>query len=389
MARFIPVQEAIEVANLGNKDYLQRAKGRMLKWSKYVYQDLNLTTVKAVKRELFKINKRTNTVDLPCDFLQLSSVNVIDRCGTIYPVFRNDNVKGSEIVDVPSKKDCACEEKCSYQLCNLVKGYHAIQETRNDFLPDGTPISFNCVDRITFDRNGFVYKETQNPLRVYMSGVWTDTILNTVQEKLCAVELDQKGCIKDTEQNVTSLCNSCGWDEKNMIPMGGTSSTPPLPNVKTWSYYCNSKYDFFSVQCGQFPHGFRRECNNVYNISELGNRLIFPHDFGFDRVLIRYYTDINLNDLQIPFIALDTFIAGLKWWDNRFDDKRQELAAVYKQEYSKLKWGLLLELNKYRISELRMILTPPVYMPSYNLGVGECSYGWSYGWNGNNNLGTW
>lgn len=366
MSKFIPIQDAIKLLSLGNEDYLQRSKGRYLTWAKHVWQDMNLQTVKVAKREIFYINKRTNTVQLPCDNLQLSSVNVIDRHGVIYPVYRNDRLH-DDIVSVESAKDCACEYKCGYQLCNTVKGYEAITSVKSDFLPNGNPISFTCVDRKAIDSNGFLYEETQYPLRTYLSGVWVDTVLHTEQKKLCNIDLDDNGCICDTEKNVNAICSTCcGHGESNDgISVGGNAMCPPSPQDDTWIYYCNTKIDWFGVQCGNYPRGLNNCNNNIYNISELGDRLIFPHNFGFDKVLIRYYADVNLNDLQIPLIALDTFLIGLKWWDARFNDKKQQLADHYQQQYSRLKFGLTMELNKYRIAELRMIVTPPTYIPSF------------------------
>lgn len=365
MSRFIPIEQALKVAMLGNSDLQQRAKGRYLTWSKYVWEDLNLQSAKIAKREFIQINKRTNSLQMPCDFMQLCSVNVVCN-GVIYPVFFNDNLKGSDMVEVAAAKDCACEYKCGYQLCNTIKGYEAIQSTKTDKNPDGSTVSFKCVDRISVQMDGFVIRETQVPTRVYMSGVWTETILQTITEKLCSVDLDEKGCLCDTEKNINNVCNACCGDTE-FIPTGGTAKLPPLSDLKTdtWRYYCSSKMDLFQTQCGAFPRGFAEGCHNTYNISELGDRLIFPHHFGFDKVLVRYYTDVNLSNLQIPTIALDTFIAGIKWWDARFNDEKQQLAQVYEAQYAKLKFGLLLQLNKYRMAEMRMILTPKVYVPSF------------------------
>ncbi len=367
MARFISLNEALDIALLGNDDVLKRSKGRLLKWAKYVYQDLNLSSMRIARREFFEINKRTNTVDLPCEFLKLSSVNVMDHNGVIYPVWRNDRLH-DDMVDISAKKDCACEKGCSYKVCNTVKGYEAVISTKSDYLPNGDPISFTCVDRKAIDDNGFLYEETQYPLRQYLSGVWTDTILYTEQKKLCKLETDDNGCICDTEENINAVCGCLSTES---IPYGGTSLTPPCEGVNTWKYYCNSKLDWFMYQCGCFDY---MNCANIYNISELGDRLIFPSNFPFDKVLIRYYADVDLRNMQIPFIALDTFVAGLKWWDVRFNDKKQNIAPIYEVNYTKLKWGLLGELNKYRLAELRMISTPPTIMPSYNSQINTNYY---------------
>lgn len=367
MGRFIPLTEVLDIAMLGNDDMQKRSKGRLRKWAKYVFQDMNLTSMKVAKREYFKINKRTNTVDLPCDFLQLSSVNVV-YCGIEYPVYLNNkSVKLLDIPEVPATKDCTCEYECGHKLCSTIKGYVAVITTVTDKMPNGDDVTFTCVERKGCDSSGFLYTETQYPERVYEDGVWVDTILQTKSEKLCKLEVDENGCVCDTDENLEACCSSCCVDgNTSVIPYGGTADTPPCPSDDTWIYWCSTIFDWFSLQCGSYPYGFRQGCENVYNISELGDRLIFPANFGFDKVIVRYYADINTNDLQIPFIALDTFITGLKWWDNRFSDnmERRKLALGFEADYTKLKWGLLTELNKYRIAELRMILTPPTFIPS-------------------------
>lgn len=366
MSRFVTPLEAIDLGLLGNKDYQKRDRMRMAKFAKYVWSDMNLSTVKVAQRKVYQIDKRTNSIKLPCEFSQLSSVNLVDDCGLFYPVFRNDSLKG-DWVDVAAAKDCACEYKCGYKLCNTIKGYEVVEETMDDFTPDGEPVSFDCVTRRGINGNMF-YEDKQYPLRQYVSGVWTDTVLHTERIKLCEVEVDDNGCCCDSEANIEAICNACGITnlDQNCVALGGNSTCPPTEGEDTWIYWCSTRLDWFSIQCGAYPCGFKKGCNNIYNVSELGDRLIFPANFGWDKVMIRTYMDAGLKELQIPMIALDTFITGCKWWDARWDDKRQGMAKIYEADYTKLKWGLLLELNKYRLAEQRMIMTPPVYVPSYN-----------------------
>lgn len=366
MSRFFNINDAIELRLLGNSDNLRRDKLRLRKWSKFVWQDLNLTVVKKSIRKKFKINKRTNSVEMPCEFLQLSSVNV-EICGIEYPVYRNNRItKDDDIVDVGATKDCGCEFNCGYKMCNTIKGYEAVQHTEDDKNPDGSDVSFDCVDRKGIDDQGFFYEIKQYPKRIYESSIWVSTILYTETNKLCKVEVDDNGCCCDTEANIDAVCDACGIHNvnNNLCCIGGTANCPPATSCDTWTYYCNSKLDWFSVQCGAFPF-FRKDCNNIYNVSELGDKLIFPHNFGHDSVIVRWYEDSTINDIHIPVIALDTFILGLMWWDCRFNDQKQGLAERYGIEYGKLKWGLLKELNKYRTAELAMITTPPIYVPSY------------------------
>jgi hypothetical protein len=365
MSTYLSVNEAIKLILLGNNDLEQRSRMRYAKYAPYVWEDLKLNVLKQPVRETFWINKRTNTIDLPCPFTQVSSVNVRDAAGNFYPVWRNERLT-DDIPDVSAGRDCSCEYKCGNKLCNTIKGYEAVVSEKTDYMPNGTAVSFSCVDRKMVDSNGFFIEQLQYPQRVYESGVWVDTILYTENKQLCAVELDHNGCVCDTEQNIDALCNTCCSDSSSAIPFGGTTENPPCnnENIETWKYYCNSKSDWFWYQCGcdvVCADPFKL----IYNISELGNRLIFPKNFGFDRVVLRYYKETSTGDIKIPMIALDAFAMGIKWWDARFNDNKQNLAAIYSSEYTKMKWGLFSEMNKRRLAEWRMILTPPAIVPSY------------------------
>jgi len=365
MSTFLSVDEAIELILLGNNDLLRRDRMKFIKWAPYVWEDMKLNVLKQPIREYFEIDKRTNSIQLPCPFTQVSSVNVRDRFGNFYPVWRNERLT-DDIPDVAAGKDCSCEYKCGNKLCNTIKGYEAVVSQKEDKMPDGSDVSFTCVDRKMVESNGTFVEQLQYPQRVYESGVWVDTILYTENKILCKVELDHNGCVCDTEHNIDALCNTCCGDSTSAFPFGGTADTPPCNNedINQWKYYCNSKLDWFWYQCG-CEVGCLNPYQMIYNISELGNRLIFPKNFGFDRVVLRYYQTTNTASIKIPLIALDAFAMGIKWWDARFNDSKQNLAALYSQEYTKMKWGLLSELNKRRIAEWRMIITPPTFVPSY------------------------
>lgn len=377
MSTYLTVEELIELPLLGNNDLLKRNRMRYLKWAKFVAYDLNLSVLKIPQRQYFYINKRTNTIELPCEYTEISSVNLVDDCGNFYPVWKNERLTG-KIADVAAGKDCSCEYKCGYQLCNTIKGYEATTEIITDKMPDGSDVSFTCVNRKVIESNGTLIEQKQYPQRIYESGVWVDTILYTENIDLCKVELDSNGCVCDTEQNIDAVCGTC-CNSNSVIPFGGNAMEPPCPGTDTWRYYCNSKLDWFSVQCGQ-----DMRCYNpfqaIFNISEDGNRLIFPRNFGFKKVLIRWYGTPKTSTITMPLIAAEAFAMGLKFWDVRFDDKQQQLASYYSRQYSDLKWGLFSELNRRRIAEYRMILTPPTYMPSYinqlNINYNNSNYGY-------------
>ena len=389
MPRFISIESLIDDLCLQSGDILKRNKGIYLSCANDLWNDLNDTTlriaerVKIPVRQKFRVNKRTNSIEMP-PFLRVCSVNVIDHCGNFHPVYQNDRLH-DDLVDIPGTSDCACEYDCGYQLCNTIKGYEAVVSTKTDKLPNGDSISFTCVDRKCVDAQGFLYAETQYPIRKYLSGVWVDTVLHTENTKMCKLEVDDHGCVCDTEENVNAVCDSCatkvpcGGD----IPVGGDANNPPAVGDKSWIYYCNTKMDWFSLQCGGFAVGFnkRKGCGeNIYNISELGNRLIFPANFGWDEVMVRFYSDVDLKNIMVPYMAKRTVMAGLQFFACENNVEKQNEAAIFGKKYSRYKWGLFTDLNKYRIAEMAMIFTAPSYIPSYirDYYGGELGYGDPY-----------
>lgn len=396
MARFEPVMDVVDSLCLRSGDTQRRKKGLYLDCASDIWNDLNETTLRIAKRlkipvrKKFEVNKRTNSIELPCNFNRLSSVNVIDERGVIHAVYRNLSIH-DDIVSVPAEKNCACEKKCGYQLCNTIKGYVAVQSVLSDTLPNGTPITFNAVSRLAVGENGVVYQENQGIQRVYTNSIWTDTILVTTSNQICQCETDDNGCICDTQSNVNLLCASCGIRnfQPNINPnnltnitepyaVGGTAVCPPSPNDDEWVYYCNNKMDWFSIQCGCDVSAFRHGCRNVYNISENGNRLVFPGDFGFEKVLVRFYEDIELSNLVIPYIAKDTFMTGLQYYSMKQNPELRDIAASFGQQYSREKWGLFLELNKMRIKELANTIAAASYVPSYRDHREDRYYGWYF-----------
>src|ERR1700690_3987974 len=146
MATFYSSEELCETLCQLSGDNLMRNKGIYLSSVKMTWDDMNedglklSERVKIPTRWEFFVDKRTNTVTIPSNIngQKLCSVNGVDRWGNFFPLYRNDSIPVNDIVDVGASNNCACENNCSYQLCNTIKGYEAVQSVKSDFLPDGT-----------------------------------------------------------------------------------------------------------------------------------------------------------------------------------------------------------------------------------------------------------
>jgi len=92
---------------------------------------------------------------------------------------------------------------------------------------------------------------------------------------------------------------------------------------------------------------------------------VFPPNFGWEKVVVRFYEDIKLKNLQIPYIAKQTFMTGLQAFAYEQNPMQFKFGEAMMNKYSRQKWGLFLELQKLRIKELGKIIAPASRVPSY------------------------
>lgn len=379
MAKVYPIEEVVESLCLRSGDIQMRNKGLYLEVAKDVWEDMNEGTLKIGKRikipyrQQFCVDKKTNSINIP-EALRISSIHYADQYGCFWPIYRNDTIE-DDIVDLgEAERNCACEHKCSSALCNSIKGYEAVVTDKTDYLPNGEAITFSCVDKKIVDAQGFLYEQTEYPLRVYISGVWTDTVKHTETKTLCQVDVDENGCVCDTIENLDRVCNACHISSSACCPTdsdivyGGNSSMPPtcVPEAQTWMYQCASRMEWWNVQCGGYPYRCGNGFSNIYNINVAGSRVLFPYNFGWDNIMVRFYEDIQLRDIKVPYMAKECFMTGMQYFSVCHHDKKQNLAAVYGDKYSKQKWGLFGDLNKLTQAELKTIFAPQAYWPSYS-----------------------
>mgnify|MGYP000240411734 FL=1 len=355
MSLYIPIKEVIEDLCHATNDFRESKKLKYAKLAKFVYRDLNFAVVKQAKRQFFEINRNTHSIDMPCNFLKLSAVSVMDEFGIQHPLYRSDTIH-DDIVDIAAKEDCACA--CKGKLCNLLKKYESIEEEVTEEMPDGSYQIFKTRLVKAVDDGGNFYQEKTFPIRRYEEGVWIDTELTTEYTELCRFELDEKSkCVKDCNSNYDKFYN-CGCNFNGYEKCYGDSYVEGAKIIG-----CTSKFDWYMVDSGCYFAKCNMPFKNIYNISELGNRLLFPHDFPFKKVLIRFYINEKLNDMEIPIIAQQTAMTGLKYYEFKWDDKKRGLKNDYERDWANQKFALIGEINKYRLSELQMAITPHRRVP--------------------------
>jgi hypothetical protein len=297
-----------------------------------VFNRLNLQKIRHTKRALIEVDQRTNTIEVPCDFLHLSSMSFIDGCAKIQPMYLNKNIQ-HDIVDIDAA-GAACEHGCAHgSPCHTIKSYEKIVQETEELMPDGSYKTFTSITRKRLDSDGVLVTERTFPVREYDGGnVWVDVHLKTETEILCALEVDAKGCVCDTEENRRRMNDCAGAD--------------------TFALDAGCALDCFTGSA------------DTYNISEQGTRFVFPSTFSATHVLLRYFYNADGATLRIPKIAKEAFIATTKEILARH--KRRPVLweiQMWEREATKESSRVELLLNRYSIAEFYSVLAPQKEMP--------------------------
>lgn len=312
--RFSTVAKAIASIMSREGDVSLAMRLRYTEVAKEVYEDLNLSVIKDIKRVVLNIHEHLPVLPVPLDYYDFVSLDYLDRHGVPRPMVFNDKLK-DDVIDISLDHDCGCECGCTSGACCAVKNYETIQEQVEMDMPNSTVQTFTKYTRKNINPDGSYFQEVTEPVRVYDNNVWTDTLLKTVSSFICKLDVKECGCLLDTEHNRTQLQeNCCGVNIRHECG-------------------CSAEYH-----------------KNSYTISQDGNRLILPKGYDYEKIVLRYFPVKATKDILIPRQALKVFMTGLKkemlLWDKKGTDK----------ELAKFESAHIKAVNVYRGKMSRMTL---------------------------------
>lgn len=132
--------------------------------------------------------------------------------------------------------------------------------------------------------------------------------------------------------------------------------------------YCGAGMDEFMVEAGTFFARRNDVFVNVYNVSEQGDRLIFPADFPYEKVLVRYYALPNLNEIEVPIVAREAVMTGILYYHYQFlavnDRAEMQVKQQVLQKYAAIQFALIAELNRMTGAEWNKALAPKAVFPN-------------------------
>jgi len=295
MANRIKVKEAVDDLLLREGDTAGINRARYMGVAKDIHRELKFAGLKESVRFLRPVLKTEGGmryVLLPDNTIMFTTVYVVDNKGVAIALVSNSKVK-EDITDLSLIKTCGCDCGCSDNLCSKIRNYELIQTEETAKFPDGSIGTFTKTVRKVVKADGSLIYEITEPLKVYINGIHTGTRLNTREEHICKLEIKECGCVKDCESNHVEISEHIVFQD-------------------------------IDHDCG-CPMRLKEVAGRItYNVSDDGNRLIFPSNFNHDTVFVRALVESQTKDITIPLIAKKAFMLMVKDEIIQFDVKAPE-----------------------------------------------------------------
>lgn len=294
-------------------------KARYLLIFKRLWKRENMSGLKDSVRTIIDVQKGQNRIILPKESFMFSTVSVLDK-GKFVPLLINSNLS-QDTVDLSANKVCPCG--CGSDLCAAVRNYELIQKKVSAKMPDSSFQTFTMTVKKKVNLDGSYIREITEPIAVFTNNIHTSTELQTREEYMCNLEVNEDGCVKECDDNHKKVWGNCQF---NTI----------------WND-CGKPIDL--SEC----HPKIRE----YNISDDGESIILPSHFSYDKVVVRTYQTLPTKEIMIPFVCQDYIMASLVEEINKFDKKIQRYIKLDdKKRKDDYKEEMMINLSRMTISEI-------------------------------------
>lgn len=289
LTNYIKASKVIEQRCLRDEDFGMTKAPILFSYLPTVYNDLKFDGTKTTTLKKYYINKENNTLAIPNDCLLLLAVGYENECGSITGMWYNDALPKEILFE--NRQDCGCDI-CGDEntLCSSVKEFDNVEQVVTLFGDEYTNIT-----KTSILEDGRILQYTKTYMASDGSGEEEEVIYVEKTEQICSLELSPCGCIAKTEANQTALS---GLDET-----------------------CCS----LSTNRGRNSHDCCDNKNpNSFTLDIQGRLIVFSPNYLRDYAIIKYVSAVNsAGDYQIPSLALEAMLAGLKYYYNSNDPKAQ------------------------------------------------------------------
>jgi len=287
LTNYIKASDVIQQRCLRDEDFAMSKAPVLLSYLPTVYNDLKFEGTKTTVYRKYYINKENNTLAIPNDCLLLVAVGYENECGSIVGMWYNDGLPRDILFE--NRHDCGCDI-CGDEnsLCSSVREFDNVEQTVVIF---GEPYT-NITNTSILD-DGRILQYTKTYMASDGSGDEEEVIFVEKTEQICSLELSPCGCIAKTEDNQNKL--------KDLDKTCCSLST----NCGTYDKKCCTNKD-----------------PNSFTLDIQGRLIVFSPNYLKDYAIIKYVTAVNsAGDYQIPSLALEAVLAGLKYYSESENPK--------------------------------------------------------------------
>lgn len=332
-----------------------------------VWQDIFLNTLFVTKNvwQTLKKGDPYDYIDLPKDCLRLFTINTTDHCGTLQPLYYNNQLN---VIPQPKTRKCGCNRCDCGGICEDVNAFTVT--TKLLFTISG--IDYVEKTWAKYCPNGDIWEYSEVPTKKYLdftgdggdySGDYSDDYLTgdpplanfevvtqVSQKKLCALTVKPCGCPEDTVENSDLLISHCGC----FLPCFGLRRRR---------------------HCENFLGNINPNCYGEVKLSECGTKIFyrpsprhhhtgpFPVPKKPTFLLVNYQTDGKTLDTQtqVPDYALMALWTGIDWRSKMFNGKysmaeKREAKYAYNEQVDKI----IIFLNALSLQALSNIQDAPI-----------------------------
>lgn len=316
----IPLSEVVKSLVFRVRDKLGLSYADYMSFAKDVWVEMNMHGLKDTKRVVVKVNRKINAIPIPEVFIQVSSVYIF-RDGKIVPLLSNSKIT-DEIVDLAADKKC----ECGSDLCANIKNYELIEEQVEVEMPDGSLQVFTKTVRKKVNLDGSYVMEVNEPVKIYQQGIYVSVEMQSSEEYICALEVEENGCIKETKENRTKVVGACGFSD-----LRHECGCPTSPD----------------------------ECDPRLEYRIVNGQILLPSNHSYDHVIVRGYYDAKTRDILIPQVAKKNFMdrlfyAGIEY-DMEVPEGKKEAA---RRAVQRSMTDMVSDLSRMTVSKLYSILSP-------------------------------
>lgn len=288
-----------------------------------VWQELFRKTIWDIRQIVVDVDKVNNTVTLPEGIERLISITVVDKNNNMQPIVFDPNMSTVNIQC--HNRTCSCETcKGENTLCDAIDSITMRIET--------IVLNSQIYDiRIWNKRDGASLLEVREAPYVNGDG---QVEYHTTTNALYDFELTDKGCIKQTDSNVSAFLKFCGYAiptcYKRMCPQ------PILPRLQ-------SGFGYWKPDAA---------CQKIVHLK----------DVTADKVIISFQPAPGYKNktVLVPEYGLQALMYGLYYFTMRFDKKvpRGEKRAAELDWIRKRQelFGYMHPINLDDISRLRGVV---------------------------------